>query len=84
MEDFGPHYAETLRRWRRRLESKQFELRRSGLSVEFLRMWNYYLEYCAGGFAERYLGVAQFVFRKPQAMTTPILGDLAFPHSRAQ
>ena len=28
-------------------------------------MWEYYLCYCEGGFAERFLGVGQFVFTKP-------------------
>ena len=42
------------------------------------------LEYCAGGFAERYLGVAQFVYRKPEALTRPILGEIAVPRSWAQ
>jgi cyclopropane-fatty-acyl-phospholipid synthase len=77
LEDFGPHYAETLRRWRAKLNAVEGELLEQGHTPEFLRMWNYYLGYCAGGFEERFLGVSQLVFRKPLAETQPLLGPLA-------
>jgi cyclopropane-fatty-acyl-phospholipid synthase len=77
LEDFGPHYAETLRRWRSKLNAVEGELLEQGHTAEFLRMWNYYLGYCAGGFEERFLGVSQLVFRKPLAETQPLLGSLA-------
>jgi uncharacterized protein with NAD-binding domain and iron-sulfur cluster len=31
----------------------------------FIRMWEYYLCYCEGGFAERYIGDVQMLFAKP-------------------
>jgi cyclopropane-fatty-acyl-phospholipid synthase len=30
-----------------------------------LRTWEWYLAYCEGGYAERYLGLAQLVFVRP-------------------
>ncbi len=32
----------------------------------FLRLWEYYLAYCEGGFAERYLGTVQLLLAKPE------------------
>ena len=76
MEDFGTHYGETLRRWRLNVNAKEQQLLEDGHSPEFLRMWNYYLGYCAGGFDARFLGVAQMLFRKPLAESQPCLGAL--------
>ena len=76
MEDFGPHYAETLRRWQDKLYAQSGAHEAMGLPTEFLRMWDYYLSYCAGGFEERFLGVAQFLLRKPEAPTQALLGAL--------
>jgi len=42
-EDFAPHYAETLRRWRRTFHKRLEDVRRLGYSDEFIRRWNYYL-----------------------------------------
>jgi cyclopropane-fatty-acyl-phospholipid synthase len=41
------------------------EVRALGFSDTFIRMWEYYLCYCEGGFAERYLGDVQMIFAKP-------------------
>ena len=65
-EDFGPHYAETLRRWRRAFHEQVAEVRRLGYSDEFVRLWNYYLSYCEAAFEERHVGVLQVQFDKPQ------------------
>jgi cyclopropane-fatty-acyl-phospholipid synthase len=64
-EDFAPHYAETLRRWRATFHQKLDEVRALGYSERFLRMWHYYLCYCEAVFEERYLGVVQMQFDKP-------------------
>ncbi len=65
-EDFGPHYAETLRRWRRAFHDQLDEVRRLGYSDQFVRLWNYYLCYCEAAFEERHVGVLQVQFDKPQ------------------
>jgi len=76
LEDFGPHYAETLRRWRDKLFANWRELRGLGLDDRFLRMWEFYLCYCEGGFEEREIGVAQAVFEKSQVRRASLLGRL--------
>jgi len=65
MEDIGSHYAVTLRRWRENFFSNIDQVRALGYPEAFIRMWEYYLCYCEGGFAERYLGDVQMVFHKP-------------------
>ena len=65
LEDITPHYARTLREWRRRFFDNIDKIRALGFSDPFIRMWEYYLCYCEGGFAERYIGDVQIVFAKP-------------------
>ena len=65
LEDFGPHYAKTLRSWRDRFFAAIDAVRAMGYDERFIRMWDYYLSYCEAGFAERYIGVAQILLAKP-------------------
>ena len=65
LEDITPHYARTLREWRRRFFANIDEARDRGYPETFIRMWEYYLCYCEGGFAERYIGDVQMLFAKP-------------------
>lgn len=64
-EDFGRHYARTLLHWRDGFRKHLEEVRALGYPERFIRMWDYYLNYCAGGFAERRIGVSQLVLSKP-------------------
>ncbi len=45
-------------------------------------MWEFYLCYCEGGFAERYLGDVQILMTKPMCRKEPILPALARPAGR--
>jgi cyclopropane-fatty-acyl-phospholipid synthase len=65
LEDITPHYARTLRQWRETCTERADEIRALGFDERFLRMWEFYLAYCEGGFAERYIGDVHMVFRKP-------------------
>lgn len=65
LEDITPHYAETLRRWRKNFLANVDKVNALGFSTAFVRMWEYYLRYCEAGFDERYLGNAQMVFTRP-------------------
>lgn len=47
---FGPHYAETLRRWRVNFDNAWPEIQALGFDDRFRRMWHYYLAYCEVGF----------------------------------
>jgi len=68
--DIGGHYAQTLRDWRARFMSKLHEVRALGYPEEFIRMWEFYLCYCEGGFAERAITTAQIVLDKPHHPVT--------------
>lgn len=61
LEELGLDYAETLRRWRERFESRFERIRKLGFDERFRRMWRYYLAYCEGGFRERSLGNVQIL-----------------------
>lgn len=76
LEDMTPHYAQTLRIWRERFMKNEDAVRRLGFDEPFLRMWEYYLAYCEGGFAERYLGCVHMLFTKPDSRRAPILPAL--------
>ena len=65
-EDIGPHYATTLRKWRENFLSKLPAVRKQGYSEEFIKMWEFYLCYCEGGFAERVLGDVHLLLVKPE------------------
>ena len=74
MEDFGPHYARTLRLWHERLRNARHTLHELGYDEYFFRLWEFYLCYCEGGFIERTIGTAQLLLAKPAAFTAPLLG----------
>jgi cyclopropane-fatty-acyl-phospholipid synthase len=65
LEDIGPHYARTLRLWRERFFANLPQVRRLGYPDSFNRLWEFYLCYCEGGFAERQLGDVQMLLTKP-------------------
>jgi cyclopropane-fatty-acyl-phospholipid synthase len=76
LEDITPHYARTLRTWRDRFLERVDDVRAMGFPEAFLRLWEYYLAYCEGAFAERYIGDVQMVFAKPLDRRPPILPPL--------
>ncbi|MBS0215115.1 MAG: class I SAM-dependent methyltransferase [Proteobacteria bacterium] len=65
LEDFGPSYARTLHAWRQRFLTNRADVRAQGFDERFMRMWEFYLAYCEGGFMERSIGVAQLLLAKP-------------------
>lgn len=71
-EDFGTHYAQTLREWRKRFHGSLDDVRAMGFSERFIRMWDYYLSYCEAAFDERFTGVVQIQFDKPRCQRDPI------------
>ena len=72
-EEFGPHYAETLSRWRNNFWQHLDAVKTLGFDERFIRMWNYYLCYCEAGFRERQIGVSQLVLTKPECRRDPLL-----------
>ncbi|MFY1051999.1 class I SAM-dependent methyltransferase [Ectopseudomonas khazarica] len=71
MEDFGLHYARTLRLWRENLSQARQRLEQLGYDDYFYRLWEFYLCYCEGGFLERTIGTAQLLLAKPGARPLP-------------
>src|SRR5271155_4319619 len=47
LEDITPNYAETLKSWRLRMFANIERVRALGYPEEFIRMWEFYLCYCA-------------------------------------
>jgi len=76
MEDFGQHYARTLRLWHHNLHQARHKLEQLGYDEHFYRLWEFYLCYCEGGFIERTIGTAQLLLAKPAARPEPLLGPL--------
>jgi cyclopropane-fatty-acyl-phospholipid synthase len=66
-QDFGSHYARTLKIWQDTFSEKSQQISELGYSDDFKRMWQFYLSYCEGGFKERTIGVNHLVFAKPEA-----------------
>lgn len=64
-EDFGFHYARTLRDWRERFMATRPKIRELGYDEAFIRLWDFYFCYCEAGFSERAIGVSQIMFAKP-------------------
>jgi cyclopropane-fatty-acyl-phospholipid synthase len=67
LEDIGEHYARTLNAWRQRFMEHIEEVRALGFDQRFQWMWEYYLSYCEGAFAEHYIGDVQLLLAKPAA-----------------
>ncbi len=65
LEDIGEHYATTLRLWRERFFANITQVKALGYSEAFINMWDFYLSYCEGGFAERALGDVHLLLAKP-------------------
>jgi cyclopropane-fatty-acyl-phospholipid synthase len=77
LEDIGPHYATTLRLWRENFLRNAEAVRALGYPESFLRMWEFYLCYCEGGFEERALGDVHMLLAKPGNRRAPIVAPLS-------
>ena len=65
LRDITRDYALTLAHWRERFLAAQTAVRQLGFDQTFVRMWEFYLAYCEGGFRERIIGTVQLAFAKP-------------------
>lgn len=65
LEDIGVSYGLTLRHWRQRFLEQREAVRALGYDDRFMRMWEFYLAYCEGGFIERAIGNVQLLFARP-------------------
>ncbi len=76
MEDNTINYARTLRKWYEKLLDNRGKILKMGKTEEFLRLWEFYLCYCEGGFRERSIQSVQYIMTKPGNRENPILPPL--------
>jgi cyclopropane-fatty-acyl-phospholipid synthase len=76
LEDFGDSYALTLRHWRQRFFDRLDEVRALGYDERFVRLWDFYLCYCEGGFIERSISDVQLLFARAGARRDAYLPGL--------
>lgn len=72
---FGADYAKTLCLWRGSFNQKIEEIYHLGFDEAFIRLWNFYLMYCAAGFSEKNIDVMQYTLRHHSAYSSK--GELA-------
>jgi cyclopropane-fatty-acyl-phospholipid synthase len=72
-EDITTHYATTLRMWRERFFANLEKVRALGFSESFIRMWEFYLSSCEGGFQEGYNGDVQMILARPRCRRDTML-----------
>ena len=62
---FGPHYAETLRRWREAVDARERSIKALGFDARFLALWRFYLHYCEVGFDAKRIDVIHLGLERP-------------------
>jgi cyclopropane-fatty-acyl-phospholipid synthase len=67
VEEIGPHYAETLKRWREAFRARVADVRALGYEARFERTWNFYLAFCEAGFRTRFLRDVQLTLCRSNA-----------------
>jgi cyclopropane-fatty-acyl-phospholipid synthase len=65
LDDIGRHYVPTLAAWRHNLRARWDDARALLQDDTFLRLFEFYLIYCEGGFAERHISDVHMVFSRP-------------------
>lgn len=71
LEDITFHYAKTLKLWRERFFANIEQVREQGFDDTFIKMWEFYLCYCEGGFMERVISTSQILMAKPRCGALP-------------
>ena len=64
VDEIGPHYAETLRRWRENIHERIGDVRALGYDRTFERTWDFYLAFCEAGFRLRALRDVQLTLSR--------------------
>jgi cyclopropane-fatty-acyl-phospholipid synthase len=71
VEDMTQDYARTLADWRQAFFDKLSVVKSLGYDDVFIRMWDFYLSYCEGGFKERSINTLQVLITKPERQSLP-------------
>ncbi len=64
IHDMTQDYAHTLQAWRQQFLFNSKQVIALGFDIPFIRLWDYYLCYCEGGFLEGSTGTYQLLFQK--------------------
>lgn len=62
LDDIGQSYADTLSCWRQHFLAQRDEVLQLGFDEKFIRMWDFYLCYCEGGFREGVISDVHLLF----------------------
>lgn len=62
LNDIGLSYAQTIHHWRARFLAAREEVLALGFDENFIRMWDFYLCYCEGGFKEGVISNVHLLF----------------------
>lgn len=62
LEDIGQSYAQTLHCWRKNFLAVREQVLALGFDENFIRMWDFYLCYCEGGFKEGVISDVHMLF----------------------
>ena len=68
LKDLGLDYAKTLKLWFEEFNNKTNEVKTLGFDDQFIRKWNYYLNYCEAAFEMRNINVMQMVYARPNTI----------------
>ncbi|HBF10034.1 MAG TPA: class I SAM-dependent methyltransferase [Gammaproteobacteria bacterium] len=63
LDDIGLSYAQTLHDWRKQFFDVLPQVKALGFNDEFIRMWDFYLCYCEGGFKEKVISNVHLLFQ---------------------
>jgi cyclopropane-fatty-acyl-phospholipid synthase len=72
LDDITAHYVPTLAAWRSNVARHASQLHAMGYDDRFRRLWDLYLAYCEGGFAERRIQDVQLLLAKPRFRDEPL------------
>lgn len=61
---FGQDYAKTLLEWLKSFDRQKKKVLKMGFDEKFIKMWRFYLSYCAAAFAAERTDVVQFLLVK--------------------
>lgn len=73
LQDITLHYARTLAHWREAFTARLEDVKAQGFDETFIKMWEFYLCYCEGGFRERVIGTSQLLLAKPACRQLPAI-----------
>ncbi len=57
---YGPHYSNTLQKWRESFLNSWDVISKQGFNQSFKKMWDFYFSYCDAGFKSKNIDLVQF------------------------